>query len=59
MVIITKNTICTLRVKYAVDITLDNTPEFKAVMSHINEVYGEAIHERKKFKYRRPNFIWR
>ena len=43
----------------AVDITLDNTPEFKAVMSHINEVYGEAIHERKKFKYRRPNFIWR
>ena len=41
----------------AVDIALDNTPEFKAIMSHIGSVYGEAIRERKRIKYRRPNFI--
>lgn len=41
----------------AVDITLDNTPEFKAIMAHIGDVYGDAIRERKRIKYRRPNFI--
>ncbi|MDO4780942.1 MAG: ATP-binding protein [Candidatus Saccharibacteria bacterium] len=41
----------------AVDITLDDTPEFKAIMAHIGDVYGDAIRERKRIKYRRPNFI--
>lgn len=41
----------------AVDITLDETPEFKELLSAIGAVYDEAIRERRKMKYREPKFI--
>lgn len=41
----------------AVDITLDETPEFKELLSGIGAVYDEAIRERRKMKYREPRFI--
>lgn len=41
----------------AVDIALNDTPEFKAIMSLIGNVYGDAIRERKRIRYRSPNFI--
>ncbi|MDR3298297.1 MAG: hypothetical protein LBT19_02955 [Candidatus Nomurabacteria bacterium] len=40
----------------AVDITLDETPEFTELLSNIGKVYDEAIRERKRNKYRMPRF---
>lgn len=40
-----------------VDITLDDNPEFDTLLSVIGDVFGNAIRERKKSKYRRPRFI--
>ena len=41
----------------AVDISLDETPEFNDLLASIGEVYHQAIRERKKEKYRKPKFI--
>jgi len=41
----------------AVDISLDETPEFNDLLSSIGDVYDKAIRNRKKEKYRRPKFI--
>ncbi len=41
----------------AVDISLDETPEFNDLLGSIGEVYHQAIRERKREKYRRPKFI--
>lgn len=41
----------------AVDISLDETPEFKKLLASIAEVYDDAIRERKRAKYREPKFI--
>ena len=41
----------------AVDISLDETPEFNNLLSNIGEVYDKAIRERKRSKYRVPKFI--
>ncbi len=41
----------------AVDITLDETPELKQLLTGIGEVYDRAIRERKRVKYHEPRFI--
>lgn len=41
----------------AVDITLDETPEFNGLLASIGEVYDKAIRERKRAKYKEPRFI--
>jgi anti-sigma regulatory factor (Ser/Thr protein kinase) len=41
----------------AVDITLDETPELKQLLTGIGEVYDKAIRERKRAKYHEPRFI--
>ncbi len=41
----------------AVDISLDETIEFKTLLRSIGEVYDKAIRERKRAKYRTPRFI--
>lgn len=41
----------------AVDISLDETPEFNDLLSSIGKVYDKAIRERKREKYRKPKFI--
>ena len=41
----------------AVDLKLDDTPEFQTLLSQIGEVYEAAVQERKKEKFRKPNFI--
>lgn len=41
----------------AIDITLDETPEFKELLSNIGMVYDEAIRERRKMKYKEPRFV--
>lgn len=41
----------------AVDISLAETPEFNDLLASIGEVYDKAIRERKRSKYREPNFI--
>ncbi|MGD8373512.1 MAG: hypothetical protein PVI21_01480 [Candidatus Woesebacteria bacterium] len=41
----------------AVDITLDETPELKQLLTRIGEVYDKAIRERKRAKYHEPRFI--
>lgn len=41
----------------AVDISLDETPEFNDLLGSIGEVYDKAIRERKRKKYRMPRFI--
>ncbi len=41
----------------AVDISLDETPEFNELLTGIGVVYDKAIRERKREKYRRPRFI--
>ena len=41
----------------AVDISLDATIEFKQMLNMIGTVYETAIHERRKQRYRLPNFI--
>lgn len=40
----------------AVDIALDETPEFTGLLGDIGEVYEKAIRERKKGKYKQPRF---
>lgn len=41
----------------AVDLSLNETPEFNYLLSSIGEVYDKAIRERKRAKYRTPKFI--
>jgi len=41
----------------AVDISLDETPEFNDLLSSIGTVYDKAIRERKQEKYKKPKFI--
>ncbi len=41
----------------AVDLSLDETPEFNYLLSNIGDVYDKAIRERKRAKYRAPKFI--
>jgi len=41
----------------AVDISLDETPEFNDLLASIGKVYDKAIRERKRAKYRIPKFI--
>lgn len=41
----------------AVDISLNETPEFNTLLSNIGEVYDKAIRDRKRAKYRQPRFI--
>lgn len=41
----------------AVDISLDETPEFNTLLLQIGEVYDKAIRERKRAKFRQPKFI--
>ncbi len=41
----------------AVDISLDETPEFKDLLSNIGKVCDMAISERKRERYRQPKFI--
>ncbi|MBU2561037.1 MAG: hypothetical protein KKD17_01985 [Nanoarchaeota archaeon] len=40
-----------------VDISLDSTKEFSALLDMIRETYVTTVRERKKEKYRRPRFI--
>ena len=41
----------------AVDISLDETPEFNDLLTSIGDVYNKSIRERKRAKYRVPKFI--
>jgi anti-sigma regulatory factor (Ser/Thr protein kinase) len=41
----------------AVDISLDETPEFNDLLTDIGKVYDKAIRERKREKYKKPIFI--
>lgn len=41
----------------AVDISLDETPEFNELLSSIGAVYDKAIRERRREKYKQPKFI--
>jgi hypothetical protein len=41
----------------AVDISLDETPEFNDLLYNIGEIYDKAIRERKQAKYKNPRFI--
>lgn len=41
----------------AVDISLEETPEFNDLLASIGEVYDKAIRERKRGKYKEPRFI--
>lgn len=41
----------------AVDISLDETPEFNDLLKSIGDVFDNAIRERKRIKYRTPKFI--
>ena len=41
----------------AVDISLDETPEFNDLLSRIGEVFDKAIRDRKRGKYKEPRFI--
>jgi anti-sigma regulatory factor (Ser/Thr protein kinase) len=41
----------------AIDISLDQTIEFKSLLAAIREAYTEAVRERKKRKYKKPQFI--
>jgi len=41
----------------AVDISLDETPEFQLLLDAIGKVYDDAIRERKRTKYKEPKFI--
>lgn len=40
-----------------IDLNLDTTQEFSLLLKLINETYSEAIRERKKAKYKKPQFI--
>lgn len=41
----------------AMDITLDQTKELSGLLAAIRQVYSAAIKERKKARYKRPQFI--
>jgi anti-sigma regulatory factor (Ser/Thr protein kinase) len=41
----------------AVDLSLDETPEFNRLLSTIGDIYDLAIRERKRGKYKEPKFI--
>lgn len=41
----------------AVDISLDETPEFNELITNIGGVYDKAIRDRKRAKYKQPKFI--
>jgi len=41
----------------AVDISLDETPEFNDLLYNIGEIYDKAIRERRQAKYKNPRFI--
>ena len=41
----------------AMDIALDQTKEFASLLAAIRQVYSEAIKERRKARYKRPQFI--
>ncbi len=41
----------------AVDISLNETPEFNNLLSSIGKVYDDAIRDRKRSKYKEPRFI--
>src|SRR3989338_1365409 len=41
----------------AIDLSLDNKSEFTSLLAAIREVYGQAIRERKKKKYKEPKFV--
>ena len=41
----------------AVDISLDETPEFNDLLSRIGEVYDKAIRDRKRERYKKPRFL--
>lgn len=40
-----------------IDMSLDTTQEFSSLLKLINQTYNQAIKERKKSKYRKPQFI--
>lgn len=40
-----------------IDLSLDTTQEFSLLLKQINKTYKEAIKERKKAKYKKPQFI--
>lgn len=40
-----------------IDISLDTTQEFAFLLKQINTVYSQAIKERKKSRYKKPQFI--
>ena len=40
-----------------IDISLDQTSEFRALLSAIRIAYSEAVKERKKLRYKKPRFI--
>ncbi|QWB91216.1 MAG: ATP-binding protein [Candidatus Saccharimonas sp.] len=41
----------------AIDMSLDNTPEFQAILKLISSVYDDAIRDRKRTKYKEPKFL--
>jgi anti-sigma regulatory factor (Ser/Thr protein kinase) len=41
----------------AIDISLDETPEFTKLLAEIGNVYDSAIRERKREKYKKPKFV--
>lgn len=41
----------------AIDISLNETPEFTSLLTTIGDVYDSAIRERKRTKYKEPKFI--
>ena len=41
----------------AIDISLDETPEFKSLLSLIGNAYDDAIRNRKRMKYKEPKFV--
>jgi len=40
-----------------IDISLDTTQQFSTLLDLINQTYTEALKERKKERYKKPNFI--
>ena len=40
-----------------IDLSLDTTQEFSFLLKLINETYSKAIRDRKKAKYKKPQFI--
>ena len=41
----------------AIDLSLENKSEFTHLLSSIREVYGKAVRDRKRKKYKEPKFI--